>query len=363
MYATLLDPATVEDWLDAGAVGVTANQFQRYIADKDADLRVGEHYFWKPTPTASGGGSPTWLTSPSQAPWPICSWAGGHRDDHSTTCDRRRVNHPGFGRDLLLGSGDQADQVAQLVQGLVAPTEPHQLLIVGSLLLTTGRRSSAGLPTPADHYRREATLPGALTYQLNAEFCRSCRCEGETEATLTHLHRESNMATVSVTTLSWPTALRHCRSAGTSIRPSIVVRTLFGTLRLASPRWLHCSCAAEPTRTFRPLTVLLPERTTPELVYLESKFAGYIQANTASIPHYGERYRAGDTISSSFVESAVNQVISKLVKKQQMRWTPRGAHLLLHIRTRVLNDDLASDFHQWYPRFTHTAADRQELAA
>ncbi len=48
VYATLLDPATVEEWLDAGAVGVTANQFQRYIADKDADLRVtvvGERLF------------------------------------------------------------------------------------------------------------------------------------------------------------------------------------------------------------------------------------------------------------------------------------------------------------------------------
>jgi len=30
----------------------------------------------------------------------------------------RGLNHPGFGRDSLLGSGDQADQVAQLVQGL-----------------------------------------------------------------------------------------------------------------------------------------------------------------------------------------------------------------------------------------------------
>jgi hypothetical protein len=28
------------------------------------------------------------------------------------------LNHPGFGRDSLLGSGDQADQVAQFVQGL-----------------------------------------------------------------------------------------------------------------------------------------------------------------------------------------------------------------------------------------------------
>jgi hypothetical protein len=41
------------------------------------------------------------------------------------------------------------------------------------------------------------------------------------------------------------------------------------------------------------------------------------------------------------VESAVNQVVIKrMVKKQQMRWTPRGAHLLLQIRTRVLNEEL-----------------------
>lgn len=51
-------------------------------------------------------------------------------------------------------------------------------------------------------------------------------------------------------------------------------------------------------------------------------------------------------------------VISKrMVKKQQMRWTPRGAHLLLQIRVRVLNDDLAADFHRWYPNFRHQNSD------
>jgi hypothetical protein len=50
------------------------------------------------------------------------------------------------------------------------------------------------------------------------------------------------------------------------------------------------------------------------------------------------------------------QVISKrMVKKQQMRWSPRGAHLLLQIRTRVLNDTLTDDYRRWYPGFTHTA--------
>jgi hypothetical protein len=48
----------------------------------------------------------------------------------------------------------------------------------------------------------------------------------------------------------------------------------------------------------------------------------------------------------------VNQVVSKrMVKRQQMRWTPRGAHLLLQIRTRVLNDELVHHFRRWYPAF------------
>jgi len=83
-----------------------------------------------------------------------------------------------------------------------------------------------------------------------------------------------------------------------------------------------------------------------------AEFGGYIRANAAWIPNYGDRFRNAEAISSAFVESAVNQVVSKrMVKKQQMRWTPRGAHLLLQVRTRVLNDDLAADFKRWYPAF------------
>jgi len=85
------------------------------------------------------------------------------------------------------------------------------------------------------------------------------------------------------------------------------------------------------------------------------EFDSYIRANAERIPNYGERQRAGEAISTAFTESAVNQVISKrMVKKQQMRWTPRGAHLLLHVRTRVLNDHLADDFHRWYPGLSRT---------
>ncbi len=71
----------------------------------------------------------------------------------------------------------------------------------------------------------------------------------------------------------------------------------------------------------------------------------------------------GETISTSFVESTVNQVVSKrMVKKQQMRWSPQGAHLFLQVRTRILNDDLAADFARWNPGFTYHS-EPAEIAA
>jgi len=91
------------------------------------------------------------------------------------------------------------------------------------------------------------------------------------------------------------------------------------------------------------------------------EFGGYIRANSASIPNYGERHRNGETISSAFVESAVNQIVSKrMVKKQQMRWAPKSAHLLLQVRTRVLNNELGSAFKRWYPSFVTPAESTPE---
>lgn len=78
----------------------------------------------------------------------------------------------------------------------------------------------------------------------------------------------------------------------------------------------------------------------------------FIDRNRVFIPNYGERYRNGERISTGFVESTVNYAVSKrMVKKQQMRWSQRGAHLLVQIRTRVLNGDWEDVFRRWYPGF------------
>jgi hypothetical protein len=83
-----------------------------------------------------------------------------------------------------------------------------------------------------------------------------------------------------------------------------------------------------------------------------TEFEVYIRNNQESIPNYGERYRQGETISTAFVESTINQVVSRrFVKRQQMHCTLRGAHLLLQTRTKVPNNELEEVFRRWYPLF------------
>jgi hypothetical protein len=81
--------------------------------------------------------------------------------------------------------------------------------------------------------------------------------------------------------------------------------------------------------------------------------------------NYGDRYLNGETISTAFVESTVNEVISKcFVKKQQMRWTKEGAHRLLQVGIHVLNDELRQTFCRWYPEMEEALlAPEEEVAA
>ena len=66
---------------------------------------------------------------------------------------------------------------------------------------------------------------------------------------------------------------------------TIIVRTLFGTLHLDSPRFLTCPCRADDAQeraTFSPLAMILTQRSTPELVYLQARFAAVMSFNLAA---------------------------------------------------------------------------------
>jgi hypothetical protein len=50
-------------------------------------------------------------------------------------------------------------------------------------------------------------------------------------------------------------------------------RTLFGTFKLPSPRLVYCKCQRRKTASFRPLSALLTESVSPELLFIESKWS------------------------------------------------------------------------------------------
>jgi hypothetical protein len=57
---------------------------------------------------------------------------------------------------------------------------------------------------------------------------------------------------------------------------------------------------------------------------------------------HGLTYPPGERISTTLVESAINQIIDKcMFRSQQMRWSWHSAHLLSQVRTGVLNGRLA----------------------
>jgi hypothetical protein len=63
------------------------------------------------------------------------------------------------------------------------------------------------------------------------------------------------------------------------------------------------------------LDVEEPHIAQAKLLKAVREFDSYLRANAGRIPNYGERRRAGEAISTAFVESTVNQVISKRMVK------------------------------------------------
>ena len=98
-----------------------------------------------------------------------------------------------------------------------------------------------------------------------------------------------------------------------------------------------------------------PESKYPPLKKLEKaldEMCTYIYRNSPMIVNYSERWHAGDRISTGFIESTINCFVTKrFAKKQQMQWTAKGAHLLMQIRAKVMNNEFATEFKNWYPEF------------
>ena len=75
----------------------------------------------------------------------------------------------------------------------------------------------------------------------------------------------------------------------------------------------------------------------------------HLRTQSAWLINYAERHRAGLPVGTSITESTANFLVNRrLAKSQQMRWSRRGADLLLQVRCAVYNDALGSGFGQLF---------------
>jgi hypothetical protein len=71
----------------------------------------------------------------------------------------------------------------------------------------------------------------------------------------------------------------------------------------------------------------------------------YLEASATTLVNYGARGRRGESISTAFVESAVNEIVSRrMIEKQQMRWNRWTVQQFLDVRTAVLKGTIEGTF-------------------
>ncbi len=86
--------------------------------------------------------------------------------------------------------------------------------------------------------------------------------------------------------------------------------------------------------------------------------------NEAALVPYAARRRCGEATATSFVESAVDEIIAwRMTKKQQMRRNRATAQPVLDVRTAVLNNTLEDAFRSRHPGFRTANDDRGPTAA
>ena len=118
-------------------------------------------------------------------------------------------------------------------------------------------------------------------------------------------------------------------------------------------RWRTWNGKAKDARiTLKRLRTLLPTLEREPVRKLRRALRAidrYLRSQSAWLVNYAERWRAGLRVGTSLTEGTANFLVNKrMAKLQQMRWSRRGADLLLQVRCAVYNGALGSGFGQLF---------------
>jgi hypothetical protein len=116
-------------------------------------------------------------------------------------------------------------------------------------------------------------------------------------------------------------------------------------------RWRAWNGKAKDARiTLKRLRTLLPALEREPVRKLKRALRAvdrYLRSQSAWLVNYAERWRAGVRVGTSLTEGTANFLVNRrMAKSQQMRWSRRGADLLLQVRCAVYNGALGTGFGQ-----------------
>jgi hypothetical protein len=153
-----------------------------------------------------------------------------------------------------------------------------------------------------------------------------------------------------------------------SRRPEIMLRSERLLVRVRDALWRgRAETAIEMLRTLATSLAIAAE----ELTFFYQLASGtayratvrlltFLEHNRKDLVDYQRARMEGRRVSSASAESVMNHLINRrLSKRQQMRWSMKGAHYLLQTRVELLDGRLGSCFRDRYPHFRSPEAVRR----
>ncbi|WP_250481298.1 hypothetical protein [Caballeronia sp. GAOx1] len=121
-----------------------------------------------------------------------------------------------------------------------------------------------------------------------------------------------------------------------------MLRTLTASFEIAARALpiFYCSCASTA-------------------YHAANRLRAFLENNQRDLVDYQRARMEGRRVSSASAESVMNHLINRrLSKRQQMRWSMKGAHYLLQTRVELLDGRLEHCFLKRFPHFRSPAAVR-----
>ncbi len=245
-------------------------------------------------------------------------------------------------------------------------------VVAGKVIHTDGVQHRFAFTRTSPAVTAEAFRQALAAAGVDTDASTTVLCDGD--AGLWRLQREV-LPGATVVLDWWHAAVRfeHALQVARSLGRDAAAARLSGTAvrglerakwRLWHGRWLGCRrrlaalCRWTECRTVREVAGIdkLRQRTADLL--------GYLGRNEAALVHYDARRRRGEPIATSFVESAVDEIIAwRMAKAQQMRWSRATVQPFLDVRIAVLNDTLEGAFRRRHPGFRPANDDQRPITA